>query len=67
MIPAIGYMVAFYIITRMLMILIPKKADGSESVITVVFAAITIIVALLGIYVLFSGELDTLSMRDFMG
>jgi len=66
MIPAIGYMVAFYIITRMLSVLIPKKANGSESVITIIFAGITILVALFGIYVLFSGELSTFDFNDFM-
>ena len=66
MIPAIGYMVAFYIITRTLAMLIPKKEGGSESIVTVVFAAITILVALFGIYVLFTGEVSALEFGDFM-
>jgi biotin transporter BioY len=64
MIPAIGYMVAFYIITRMLSLLLGKK-DGKESIVTILFAAITILVALLGIYVLFTGEISSLDLSGF--
>ena len=64
MIPAIGYMVAFYIITRMLSLLLGKK-DGKESVVVIVFAAITVLVALLGIYVLFTGEISSLDLSSY--
>jgi len=64
MIPAIGYMVAFYIITRMLSLLLGKK-DGKESVVVIIFAVITVLVTLLGIYVLFTGELSSLDLSSF--
>lgn len=64
MIPAIGYMVAFYIITRMLSLLLGKK-DGKESVVVIIFAAITVLVAILGIYVLFTGEISSLDLSGF--
>jgi len=64
MIPAIGYMVAFYIITRMLSLLLGQK-DGKESVVVIIFAAITVLVAILGIYVLFTGEISSLDLSSF--
>lgn len=64
MIPAIGYMVAFYIITRMLSLLLGKK-DGKESVVVLIFAVITVLVALLGIYVLFTGEISSLDLSNY--
>ena len=57
MIPAIGYMVGCYIITRMLSLIISKK-DGKESPVVIIFAAITVVVALLAIYVLFTQEIN---------
>ena len=64
MIPAIGYMVAFYIITRMLSLLLGQK-DGKESVVVLIFAVITVLVALLGIYVLFTGEISSLDLSNY--
>jgi hypothetical protein len=64
MIPAIGYMVAFYIITRMLSLLLGKK-DGKESVVVLIFAVITVLVALFGIYVLFTGEISSLDLSNY--
>ena len=57
MIPAIGYMVGFYILTRMLSVIIGKK-NGRESPIVIVFAAITVLVAIFAMYVLFTQELN---------
>jgi hypothetical protein len=65
MIPAIGYMVACYIITRMFSLL-TKKKDGNESTITNILAGVTIVVALFGIYVLVTGELSTLDFGDLL-
>ena len=53
MIPAIGYMIASYVITRMLSMLI-KGTDGKENAITLIFAGITILTALYCVYALFS-------------
>ena len=64
MIPAIGFMVGFYIITRMLSLLI-KRPDGSESPITNIFAGITILVALFGLYVLFTSDLSSMNFNSF--
>ncbi|MFC2165901.1 hypothetical protein ACFLT2_13015 [Acidobacteriota bacterium] len=57
MIPAIGFMVGFYVITRMLSLLLRDK-EGKESAVTLVFAGITILVALYGIYSLFTTGID---------
>lgn len=62
MIPAIGYMIGFYIITRMLSLIL-RKNDVKESAVTIVFAAITIVVAIFGLYILFTAEFDSL---DFL-
>jgi len=64
MIPAIGYMVGFYIITRMLSMLI-KKPDGKDNPITLIFAGITILVALFGLYALFSAEFGSLDFSNY--
>jgi Na+-driven multidrug efflux pump len=59
MIPAIGYMIAFYVITRMLSVLIGrKKGEEGESAIVRVFAAIAILVAIFGIVALIGGEFN---------
>lgn len=57
MIPSIGYMIGCYVLTRMLSLIIGKR-EGKESPVTIIFAAITIIVALYGMYVIFNSELD---------
>jgi len=61
MIPAIGYMVAFYIITKMFSLILKKDA-AKESAITIVFAGITILVAIYGIYVLITSEFSLSSL-----
>lgn len=48
MIQIIGLMVGTYIVTRMISLLLGKK-DGDESIVTRVFAVITVIVAVIGI------------------
>ena len=60
MIPAIGYMIGFYIITRMCQILFGQK-DGRDSTVTFIFAAITILVAVLGLIGVFSSEMDIMN------
>ena len=57
MIPTIGVMIGFYIITRMIS-LYTRKGDYAESKITKVFTIITIIVAVIGIISLLSGSSD---------
>lgn len=55
MIPAIGYMIGFYIITRML-VLLGRKEKRVESMISRVFAVVTMIVTVLMMYILFTAE-----------
>jgi len=57
MIPTIGIMVGLYIITRMLSLLLKNK-DGKESIVTGVFAGITILVTLYSIYSLYTSGID---------
>ncbi len=61
MIPAIGYMIGFYVITKMLSLLLKGK-DGKESSVTNIFAALTILVALFCLYVLFTAEAGALEL-----
>jgi len=56
MIPAIGLMIAAYIITRMLNLLIDRE---KISIVTTIFAAITILVSIYCIYVLLTTGFDT--------
>lgn len=58
MIPAIGIMVGFYIITRMLDVFIGRK-DGQMSPIVRIFAGLTIATAIYGIYVLLTTGIET--------
>jgi len=58
MIQAIGYMIAFYIITRMLSLIIKKEGEKSENILVIILAAITIPVAIFGIITLLSGEFN---------
>lgn len=62
MIPVIGLMVGFYIITRMLNLLIDKKAT---SIITTIFAGITILVSIYCIYVLLTSGFDTSDLLNY--
>ena len=62
MIPAIGYMIGCYIITRMLSLILGKK-DGKESPVVIIFAAITVVVAILAIYVLFTQEISLANLN----
>ena len=55
MIPAIGYMIGFYIITRMLTILAPK--DKTERPIVVVMSVITVLVVIFCLFLITSSEL----------
>lgn len=64
MIPAIGYMIGFYIITKMLSLILGKH-NGNERTLTIIFAAITIIVAVFSMFILFSSELKTLDSSLF--
>jgi hypothetical protein len=57
MIPTIGIMVGLYIITRMLSLLLKNK-EGKESIVTGVFAGITILFTLYSIYSLFTSGVD---------
>lgn len=51
MIPTIGIMIACYIITRMLQLLVDKRKE--TNIITMLFAVITVLVSLYSIYWLF--------------
>ena len=62
MIQAIGFMVGFYVITRMFSLLLKNK-DGKESIITLVFAGITILVAFYGLYELFTAGVELSNLR----
>ena len=63
MIPAIGFMIAAYIITRMLSLLIDKSKDTSG--LTKVFAAITILVSLYAVSVLVKSGTEIASKLSF--
>ena len=53
MIAEIGLMIGFYIITRMISILL-RKGERQENAIVIVFAAITILITLFVVYDLFT-------------
>ncbi len=55
MIPAIGYMIGFYIITRMIEML-ARSGERRINAVAAVFAAITILVTIFCLFVLFSTE-----------
>lgn len=64
MIQAIGLMIAFYIITRMVHLLTDKPKEVKT--LTLIFAVITILVAILGIYSLItSGSEISRTLLDF--
>ena len=62
MLPAIGFMVGLYVMTRMFELIIPKT-EGKENVVVLIFAALTIIVAVYGIYVLFTQGVNLSGLR----
>jgi len=53
LIAEIGLMIGFYIITRMISILL-RKGERQENAIVIVFAAITILITLFVVYDLFT-------------
>lgn len=55
MIPAIGFMVGAYIITRMVSLIADKKETG---IVTTIFAGITILVTIYCIYLLLTSGTD---------
>ena len=57
MIPEIGLMVGFYIITRMVSLLM-RKGERKESIAVYVFAVLTILTTIFVIYDLFTGSAD---------
>jgi predicted PurR-regulated permease PerM len=57
MIPAIGYAVAFYIIARSVSFL-TRKGERAESIIAKVFYIIALVVAVICIVILITGELN---------
>ena len=63
MIPAIGFMIAAYIITRMLNLLIDKGKQ--TNIITAFFAVITILVSLYAAYVLVTSGTEIASKLSF--
>lgn len=56
MIPAIGIMIAFYIIIRMLNLIIEKRKEPGFS--TMFFAILTILVTIYAIYALITGSTE---------
>jgi hypothetical protein len=62
MIQAIGFMIGFYIITKMIS-LITKKPDGKEGPVATVFAAITIFITIICLISLFTAGADLSSLQ----
>lgn len=56
MIPLIGYMVGAYILTKMFSLVLKKNSE--ESIITVVFAIITMVIVGIVMYLLFTTEIE---------
>ncbi len=63
MIPAIGLMIAAYVITRMLNLLIDRE---KISIVTTIFAAITILVSLYCIYVLLTSGFEASELLRYL-
>lgn len=63
MIPAIGIMVGFYIITRMLDEILIGKKDGKSSSVVQILAALTVLAALYGLYALVTTGFDTSGLQ----
>ena len=66
MIPAIGYMIGFYILTRMIEML-SRSGERRISIAPAIFAAITILVTIFCMFILFTSELSTAkSVNDLL-
>lgn len=66
MIPAIGYMIGFYIITRMVEML-GRSGERRVNIISTILAAITILVTIFCLFVLFSTETSaSKNLNDFL-
>ncbi len=63
MIPAIGIMVGFYIITRMLDDILIGKKDGKPSSFVQILAALTVCAALYGLYTLVATGFDISNLQ----
>ena len=63
MIPAIGIMVGFYIITRMLDEILIGKKDGKPSSFVQILAALTVLAAIYGLVTLVTTGFDTSSLQ----
>ena len=63
MIPAIGIMVGFYIITRMLDDILVGKKEGKSSSVVQILAAFTVLAALYGLYTLVTTGFDASSLQ----
>jgi len=63
MIPIIGTMIGLYIITRMFSMILKRKG-GEESIVTFLFAIITILFAVYAIYSLFSASAEIPKIPD---
>jgi len=57
MIPEIGLMIGFYIITRMISLLM-RKGERKENIVVYVFAVITILITIFVMYDLITGGVD---------
>ena len=66
MIPAIGYMIGFYIFTRMIEML-GRTGGESVHIVARIFGWITLLVTILCLYILFQNEISgSQSLPDFM-
>jgi hypothetical protein len=63
MIPAIGIMVGFYIITRMLDDILIGKKNGKSSSLVQILAALSVLAALYGLFTLVTTGFDISSLQ----
>jgi len=66
MIPEIGLMVGFYIITRMVSLLM-RKGERKENIVVYVLAVITILITAFVIYDLFTGGAEASNILQGIG
>jgi len=66
MIPEIGLMVGFYIITRMVSLLM-RKGERKENIVVYVLAVITILITAFVIYDLFTGGVEASNILQGIG
>ncbi|MFA5014722.1 MAG: hypothetical protein WC549_04175 [Actinomycetota bacterium] len=64
MIPAIGFMIGFYIITRMLSFIL-RKEPRNENLFIKIFSGITIIVVIACMILLWQSSMETASLLDY--